>query len=283
MESNRSIAAYQSSRRNDWLRRAPCRPVVRVRMKLSRELLSRYCRLYHPCESTQQIEERAKEFHLLVIQGKRDFANYFVTLNDRAEVCAALSVFQLQPGVLVITTPKMSAREIAGKSSDVLSLIQEALERARDLKATHIHLRTEETPESSVFHSKLISLGFEKRHTRLEFKTDFLSLPEDTGSPMAWDCLTPIGTVSLKEASQILGEAEQGDPDADSEEDPLECLRGKGLGQWLHKHGFAMMKAQGGREYHDGTISTNERMIRLFYATYLGVIARTDEHPMTLF
>ena len=41
-------------------------------------------------------------------------------------------------------------------------------------------------------------------------------------------------------------------------------LRGQGLGQWLHRRGFAMMKAQGGSEYHGGTVTTNQRMISLF-------------------
>ncbi|MBI5630555.1 MAG: GNAT family N-acetyltransferase [Elusimicrobia bacterium] len=41
-------------------------------------------------------------------------------------------------------------------------------------------------------------------------------------------------------------------------------FRGRGLGRWLHRHGFAMMKGQGGKQYHGGTVSTNAAMIRLF-------------------
>jgi len=41
-------------------------------------------------------------------------------------------------------------------------------------------------------------------------------------------------------------------------------LRGQGLGQWLHRRGFTMLKAQGGVRYRGGTVIENRRMIRLF-------------------
>ena len=41
-------------------------------------------------------------------------------------------------------------------------------------------------------------------------------------------------------------------------------FRGRGLGKWVHRHGFAMIRTQGGKEYHGGTVSTNAAMIRLF-------------------
>ncbi len=40
--------------------------------------------------------------------------------------------------------------------------------------------------------------------------------------------------------------------------------RGQRFGQWLHRHGFEMLKAQGGDLYHGGTNSLNKPMIRLF-------------------
>lgn len=41
-------------------------------------------------------------------------------------------------------------------------------------------------------------------------------------------------------------------------------FRGRGLGKWVHRHGFKMMREQGGTLYQGGTLVTNERMIRLF-------------------
>lgn len=41
-------------------------------------------------------------------------------------------------------------------------------------------------------------------------------------------------------------------------------FRGKGLGRWVHRHGFQMMKQQGGRLYHGGTVAENSPMIKLF-------------------
>jgi len=41
-------------------------------------------------------------------------------------------------------------------------------------------------------------------------------------------------------------------------------FRGQGLGMWVHRHGFAALRAQGGVLYHGGTSAPNERMRRLF-------------------
>ncbi len=42
------------------------------------------------------------------------------------------------------------------------------------------------------------------------------------------------------------------------------AYRGRGLGQWVHRHGFQMMKEQGGTLYHGGTHGQNWAMRRLF-------------------
>ncbi len=42
--------------------------------------------------------------------------------------------------------------------------------------------------------------------------------------------------------------------------------RGRGLGRWVHRRGFAMLRAQGGALYHGGTVETNRPMMRLFEA-----------------
>jgi RimJ/RimL family protein N-acetyltransferase len=41
-------------------------------------------------------------------------------------------------------------------------------------------------------------------------------------------------------------------------------FRGRGLGKWIHRHGFRMMHEQGGSLYHGGTLTGNHPMIRLF-------------------
>ncbi|MEY3901775.1 MAG: hypothetical protein RL189_1081 [Pseudomonadota bacterium] len=42
------------------------------------------------------------------------------------------------------------------------------------------------------------------------------------------------------------------------------ALRRKGLGIWVHRRGFALMKRQHGTHYHGGTSAKNEPMVRLF-------------------
>ena len=41
-------------------------------------------------------------------------------------------------------------------------------------------------------------------------------------------------------------------------------VRGKGLGGWVQRHGFAMLRARGGRLYHGGTAEDNAPMLALF-------------------
>jgi ribosomal protein S18 acetylase RimI-like enzyme len=41
-------------------------------------------------------------------------------------------------------------------------------------------------------------------------------------------------------------------------------FRRKGLGKWVHRHGFEMMRNQGGLLYHGGTTTENLSMIHLF-------------------
>lgn len=40
--------------------------------------------------------------------------------------------------------------------------------------------------------------------------------------------------------------------------------RRRGLGRWVHRHGFSMMRQQGGAYYHGGTAAKNEAMRALF-------------------
>jgi len=44
------------------------------------------------------------------------------------------------------------------------------------------------------------------------------------------------------------------------------AARGRGLGRWVHRHGFSMMRAQGGALYHGGTAVESAAMVRLFRA-----------------
>lgn len=41
-------------------------------------------------------------------------------------------------------------------------------------------------------------------------------------------------------------------------------FRRRGLGKWVHRKGFSLMKAMGGTDYFGGTVSTNQNMLRLF-------------------
>ncbi len=57
----------------------------------------------------------------------------------------------------------------------------------------------------------------------------------------------------------------------------LPAFRGRGLGKSLHRHGFEMLRRQGGREYHGGTVDTNASMIALFRAHGCREFRRVEE------
>jgi hypothetical protein len=44
----------------------------------------------------------------------------------------------------------------------------------------------------------------------------------------------------------------------------IPSLRGRGLGAFVHRHGFAMLRALGGATYHGGTSARNGAMLHLF-------------------
>jgi hypothetical protein len=43
-------------------------------------------------------------------------------------------------------------------------------------------------------------------------------------------------------------------------------MRGRGLGRWVHRHGFQMIREQGGTLYHGGCLGVNTAMVALFNA-----------------
>jgi len=59
-------------------------------------------------------------------------------------------------------------------------------------------------------------------------------------------------------------------------------VRGKGLGQWVHRHGFEMIRAQGGTLYHGGTAADNAPMLALFAAHGCAELARMTDWELRL-
>jgi GNAT superfamily N-acetyltransferase len=57
----------------------------------------------------------------------------------------------------------------------------------------------------------------------------------------------------------------------------IPTYRGRGLGKWVHRHGFRMMKEQGGLLYHGGTHGQNWAMRRLFVSHGCQVYSEMEE------
>lgn len=54
-------------------------------------------------------------------------------------------------------------------------------------------------------------------------------------------------------------------------------LRGQGFAKWVHRHGFEMMRKQGGKEYHGSTTDTNESMLGTFQSQGCNEYRRIQE------
>ncbi len=59
-------------------------------------------------------------------------------------------------------------------------------------------------------------------------------------------------------------------------------VRGRGLGQHVHRRGMAMLRAQGGVQYHGGTSTSNQPMVRLFERHGCLPFARLVEYVATI-
>jgi GNAT superfamily N-acetyltransferase len=59
-------------------------------------------------------------------------------------------------------------------------------------------------------------------------------------------------------------------------------FRGKKLGKWVHRHGFQMMKAQGGKLYHGGTHGENLPMKKLFESHGCKMFCEMEEWSVNL-
>lgn len=54
-------------------------------------------------------------------------------------------------------------------------------------------------------------------------------------------------------------------------------FRGRGLGVWVHRHGFEMLRKQGGELYHGGTSAENYSMLKLFERNGCDFYRRMEE------
>ncbi|MBT9556829.1 MAG: GNAT family N-acetyltransferase [Myxococcales bacterium] len=221
---------------------------------------------------------------------------------------ASSELVVLQPGVFGL-------RAVAGPSGTFGALLEAALEAVRAQGGRALHVRVDTATGQPDAAPALVALGFVRVSERAEFEATVSDLPDDAGSPLAWEALPDLGEHRLREAAALLKRAGEGDPDWQSDDDAFELLkgyladpaltggpdcvavgrlgespaaivvaqvhrtsgvgrltylgvfpefRGRGLGAWVHRHGFAMMAAQGAERYRGGTLTNNLPMLKLF-------------------
>lgn len=286
-------------------------------MYLTAELIPAWVRWLQPDGNKTDWDTAAQE----LLQKSKDqpetLKQRLIALDSDGQIQASLFISAFQPGVLTFSAPRCRRDESDEVAAEVLrDLIREAVAYARTENA-RLQCRLPQTAQLSLALAELPALGAQLSHTRVEFMALVSDLPAETGSPLSWQSLQPVGPYTLEQAAEILTAAGQGDPDWDPEDDALELLksylsdealstapecvqiaalegqvagivvaqinllngwsritymgllpafRGRGLGKWLHRHGFTMMRNQGGREYHGGTVQGNQAMEALFYS-----------------
>jgi hypothetical protein len=195
-----------------------------------------------------------------------------------------------------------------------LELLQKVIHGLK-AKAVEIQFRTAEGHWPTELTRELGSIGFQKKHHRIEYRCDVIKLPKEIGSPLKWEAIFPLGTWSEIQAADFLRQVALGDPDFDPGENTrglvrgylsdavlntgpecvqigflnneaialviaqvnpktkwsritymgmLETHRGRKLGKWIHRHGFEMIRKQGGTLYQGGTVAENTTMQKLF-------------------
>jgi hypothetical protein len=94
-----------------------------------------------------------------------------------------------------------------------------------------------------------------------EFISDFLLHPELTAGPQ---CIS-LGFIDGHFAALAVGQVEPASGwSRISYMGIVPAFRSRGLGIWVHRHGFDLMRRQQGIHYHGGTSAENFPMIRLF-------------------
>jgi GNAT superfamily N-acetyltransferase len=90
---------------------------------------------------------------------------------------------------------------------------------------------------------------------------DFFSSPHLSSGP---DCVH-IGKVGSREAALVIAQVDKRNGWSRlTYMGLIPEYQGKGLGAWVHRHGFHMLKDQGGQLYHGGCLMANKAMRKLF-------------------
>ena len=112
-----------------------------------------------------------------------------------------------------------------------------------------------------------------------EFIEDFLSHNEFTSGP---DCIG-IGFLNDVACALVVAQIEvKSGWSRLSYMGLMRAYRGKNLGKWVHRHGFEMMRSQGGTLYHGGTLTNNYPMRKLFENHRCHVIYEMSEWQLRL-
>jgi GNAT superfamily N-acetyltransferase len=236
--------------------------------------LVEYARLAAP--DRPQVLERLRA---AAERGERDLRNTRIFRDASGALAAALHLVPMGSSVTLVVP-------FAGEDGALAALVPEALARARELGCRMVSFRPNVGVLGPRFRAALLESGFSELGQRIEFKTPLDALPLDDGTPLSWRA------VGREEAAAMLARVAEGDPRGDEKnDDPHTAIeeffsnprltrgpdwaritymgvapeaRGKGLGAWVHKHGFRMLREQGGKLYHGGTSTANAPMLRLF-------------------
>jgi GNAT superfamily N-acetyltransferase len=170
-------------------------------------------------------------------------------ISERIEYQCDLSIL---PGEVKSPLQWKTAKELGWNSQRIAQLTSEVTKDALDIDP-------DEKPE--------------------DFIQDWLHHDQFTSGP---ECIA-IGSYNKKPCALVVAQIERGSGWSRlSYMGIVPEFRGKGLGKWVHRHGFTMMKDQGGKLYHGGTHAENLPMRKLFTSHGCKVFCEMEEWSCNL-
>lgn len=295
-------------------------------MNVNDSLIKPYLHYIFPEKPTKILDETSRKWKEQSLLGQRDLSNYFVHLNDSGKIVAAAHINASHPDYH-ISLPTRVLQDTHISFSHLIHLLTEAMNKLRAMNAKIISFRLVEVPHLLPLSTYLSETGFNFINSRIEYKTDVHSLPDEDGTPLKWSTVSEDSPYNRRFAAKILENAGDGDPEWGVEDHNLELLesylensqseclqigffddqpsaiilvqvengwstisymallpefRRRGIGKWVHRRGFTIMRKQGGHEYHGGTDSNNKAMQALFEKHHCLKFRSLQEWRLTL-
>ncbi len=197
----------------------------------------------------------------------------FVHLDGEGKAWGIVSAEQLWANVYALKNNRPETkldREIWKK------LFNDAKVAAINFGAETIVARLRQDYEIEKLQSVLTETGLKRISKRIKYQCDVENLPNEAGSPISWKTAKELDW-SFKKIAEFTELIIKDALDIEPEEKAVDFIQ-----DWVHRHGFSMMKNQGGKLYHGGTHADNLAMKKLFEIHGCKVFCEMEEWSLSV-